>query len=136
MSDLFLPQPCSVFIDLDGTILTQTGDASHQLTSDIELLPGVKERFNEWSSLGYSITLTTARKESSRQITEEQLRKNGLFWDNLIMNLTSGQRVLINDLKPGREHIPTAIAINLIRNEGITGKAIEEAIIKQKLTFC
>jgi hypothetical protein len=35
------------------------------------------------------------------------------------MGLGIGPRVIINDLKPGREDIPMAEAINLRRNEGV-----------------
>jgi hypothetical protein len=52
-----------------------------------------------------------------RKITESQLSEIGIFYDYLIMGITSGPRVLINDKKPDNEM--TAFSFNLIRNEGI-----------------
>jgi hypothetical protein len=52
-----------------------------------------------------------------RKATEEQLARLGVFYDQLIMGIGGGDRILINDNKPdGRE---TAFAINLERNKGI-----------------
>ena len=82
-----------------------------------ELLPGVREKFNQWDSQGHKIILMTARKESARDITETHLMELGLCWDHLIMGATSGQRVLIND-KLNVSHRDRAIGINVITNEG------------------
>ena len=48
----------------------------------------------------------------------EQLKEAGVFYDQLIMGLGGGERILINDLKPDSDN-PTAHAINLIRNKGV-----------------
>jgi len=50
-------------------------------------------------------------------MTEQQLKSLGLCWDHLIMGVTSGQRVLIND-KLNINHPNRAEAINVITNEG------------------
>ena len=50
-------------------------------------------------------------------MTESHLRMLGLCWDTLIMGVTSGQRVLIND-KLNVAHPDRAIGINVITNEG------------------
>ena len=39
----------------------------------------------------------TARKESARIKTEEDLQKLGIPYDKLVMGVTSGKRVIIND---------------------------------------
>lgn len=109
----------TIFIDIDGVILLQDGNATHQITNT-NILPGVLDKFNEWCGKSLKIVLTTARKESSRQITEAQLHSVGLFWDHLIMGLGTGRRFLINDLKPNNP-MTTAIAVNLERNKGMEG---------------
>ena len=50
-------------------------------------------------------------------MTESHLRMLGLCWDQLIMGVTSGQRVLIND-KLNISHPDRAIGINVITNGG------------------
>ena len=80
------------------------------------------EKLEEWDKKDYNIILLTGRRESMRKLTEDSLRSLGIFYDKLIMGVGGGQRVLINDLKPNKndENNPTAIAINLERNIGIS----------------
>jgi hypothetical protein len=110
--------PKTIICDIDGCILKHMGNLYKiQIESPI-LLNGVKEKFDEWEKKAYKIILLTGRKESMREITEIQLKSQGLFWDVLIMGATRGQRVLINDLKPSCD-TPTAYAVNLQRDQGL-----------------
>ena len=72
----------------------------------------------EWDAKGYNIILITGRRESQRQKTEKQLDLFGIFYDQLIMGVGGGDRVIINDRKPNSDR-DTAYAINLNRNEGV-----------------
>ena len=90
----------------------------HLIDGEDLYLEGARETFTEWDRKGYRIILTTGRRESVRDQTEEQLNKVGIFYDCLIMGISGGTRVLINDHKPDKTD-PTAIAINLERNEGV-----------------
>lgn len=109
----------TLFIDIDGTLCKHKGNLSEMFTSEMEILPGVLEKFNEWDAKGYKIILTTGRKECLRKITEEQLLKNGIFFDQLVMGLTRGERILINDIKPNHD-MTVARAIQIKRDEGIS----------------
>ena len=111
-------RPNTIFCDIDGTLVKHNGDICSQHLGDPILLKGVKEKFQEWDRKGYKIFLTTGRRESVRRDTEIQLSNAGIFYDQLIMGVGGGARVLINDRKPNGEH-DTAVAINLIRNEGL-----------------
>ena len=86
---------------------------------ELLILPIVKDRFNEWDAKGYNIILVSGRRESDRKITEEQLAYHGLFYDQLILGIGGGMRVLINDLKPTSSET-TAYAIEIPRNRGLT----------------
>jgi len=108
----------TIFLDIDGCILKHQGGMSDIILSEVKILPGVKEKFSEWDASGYKIILTTGRRESSRELTEKQLRQFGLFWDHLIMGCNRGQRILINDIKPNSEQL-MAISINLKRDIGL-----------------
>ena len=118
-----MSRPKTIICDIDGTLVSHVTTPSHMFedTTRIELLPGVKEKFDEWDSKCYKIILLTGRKESMREQTVCQLRDLGIFYDQLIMGAGGGARVLINDLKPKENHPdnPTAISINLNRNEGL-----------------
>jgi len=104
-------------VDLDGCVLQHYGRGPSYQWKTCVLLDGVKEQFDRWEMDGHCVVLMTARKECCRADLEETLRAHGLFWDRLVMGVTSGERVLINDSKPGYE--PSARAVTLERNRGL-----------------
>ena len=87
--------------------------------NEAEILPGVVEKINQWDSQGHKIIFVTARKESTRDITEYQLQSFGLAWDQLVMGVGGGERYLIND-KLERNDVDRAVGINAITNQGFT----------------
>jgi|688.fasta_scaffold87866_5 NDP-sugar pyrophosphorylase family protein len=115
--EFFTEKPKTIFCDIDGTILVHSHKYSDVVKNDPVVLKGVIDKFNEWDSYGHKIILCTARKESSREITEKQLKSLGLCWDLLIMGITSGVRVLIND-KLNKFDNDRAISVNLTTNDG------------------
>ena len=120
-------KPKTIFCDIDGTLTYHVHRFSDLLDTTPILLDGVREKFNQWDSQGHKIILCTARKESAREMTEQQLKSLGLCWDHLIMGVTSGQRVLIND-KLNINHPNRANSVNVITNEGfknINWKSLE-----------
>lgn len=107
------------FVDIDGTLIEHIDNFS-EITNYkvIKALPGAKEVTAKWHCEGHMIILTTARPESLRKITEEQLSAVGVIYDMLIMGIGQGKRILINDHQFDKPH--KAIAHNVIRNvEGI-----------------
>jgi len=113
-----MSRPKTIFCDIDGTLIKHfTPDITSKENFIPSILEGTLDKFNEWDKKGYKIILVTARRESMRKITEKQLSEIGIFYDYLIMGISSGPRVLINDMKPDNEI--TAFSFNLVRNEGI-----------------
>lgn len=110
-------KPKTLLIDIDGTVLKHMHSISDVYANDAEVLPGVIEKINSWDSNGHKIIFITARKESTREVTEQQLRKFGIAWDQLIMGAGGGERYLLND-KLGKEDRDRAVGINLITDEG------------------
>lgn len=119
---MYETNPCkTIFLDIDGTLIPHNKPIAFQhvtKTYPDSALPGVVAKLQEWEGKGYRIILTTGRRECWRDWTTKQLGDLGIWYDQLIMGLGSGVRVLVNDLKPGRDD-PTAVAINLPRNQGI-----------------
>ena len=112
----------TIFCDIDGTLFVHNGNVTNQILKEtLELLPNSLEAINHWEKLGYNIILTTGRKESCRQITEKQLNNAGIHYDQLIMGIGGGVRVLINDKKDQKNQNDnnTAYSINVVRNKGI-----------------
>lgn len=110
-------KPKTIFCDLDGTVLKHLHRFSDLPNTEPKLLPGVIEKINQWDSLGHKIIFVTARKESAREMTEKHLKSLGLCWDQLIMGVTSGHRVLIND-KLNKNHPNRSHSINVITDTG------------------
>lgn len=117
IKEYYTEKPKTIFCDIDGTILKHSHKFSDLLSTDPQVLDGVLNKFNEWDSKGYKVILTTARKESARAMTEKHLSDLGLSWDVLLMGMTSGTRVLIND-KLMLEDSDRAIAVNVITDLG------------------
>jgi len=114
----------AIFCDIDGTILKHQGTTNGVITKNPQLLDGVLERFDHWDERGYCIVLVTGRRESLREITENQLRSFGLFWDYLIMGLGPGDRLLVGDNTP--EGRITNFALSLERDKGFNQKDFEK----------
>jgi len=117
----------TIFCDIDGTILKHKGDIYKNILEPPEILNGVIDKFKEWDKNNYKIILITGRKEGHRERTREQLKILGINYDELIMGLPNGDRIIINDKKDrGIEN--TAYSYNIVRNNGINN--IDFDIIK------
>ena len=138
-----VPAPKTIFCDIDGTLIFHTGDVIQNLDGGCggnginRCLKMVLEQLKTWERLNYKIILTTGRRESMRKKTEELLSELGIFYDSLIMGITNGDRVLIND-KKNRGVRNTAYAINLVRNGGMEHLDLTSSCITvpDKYLFC
>jgi phosphoglycolate phosphatase-like HAD superfamily hydrolase len=107
----------TIFCDIDGVLVNHSGDVTEAF--DAKVLPGVVETVREWDKKGYRIILVSGRRESMRAGTEEQLIGMGIIFDQLILGIGGGNRILINDMKLNKTD-PTCFAYNLVRNEGLS----------------
>ena len=115
-------KPKTIICDIDGVLLEHRNQGlSSQLYSSP--LENTIDKLTEWDSKGYNIILITGRRESMRENTEKQLGSLGIFYDQLVMGVGGGDRIVINDRKPNSER-DTAYAINLNRNEGVNNVEI------------
>ena len=109
----------TIFCDLDGTLVKHCNPVEIQNPNlELEVLKGTHEKLRDWDNKGYTIIITTGRKESARPATVKQLQRAGILYDALIMGFGGGERILINDRKT--DGTPTALAINLPRNSGVS----------------
>ena len=105
------PLPHTWFIDLDGTMLSHNG----HLTGDDVILPGVNELWNTIPEDDY-IVITSGREEKYLESTLDFLKKHNLRFNAALFGLPLGERIIINDIKPGG--LKTAISWNVERNKG------------------
>jgi NDP-sugar pyrophosphorylase family protein len=124
ISEFNTNKPKTLFLDIDGTLLKHQHTISDVYIQPAEILPGVVKKINEWDSQGHTIILVTARKESTRELTEQQLRQFGLAWNSLIMGVGGGCRYLVND-KLTFNDIDRAVSINVVTNEGFISTSWE-----------
>jgi mannose-6-phosphate isomerase-like protein (cupin superfamily) len=110
--------PKTIFCDIDGTLLKHFGDINTNINNHPVILKNTLNSIHQWEKLNYKIILITGRKESLRKRTEEQLLVVGINYDSLLMGITNGDRVIINDKKPDGVR-NTAYAINVVRNKGL-----------------
>ena len=112
----------TIILDIDGCVIEQRENYMEHLASGykFDLLPGTFDKLKEWESKNYRLILITARKEGARRVTEKMLDSLGVFYDQLIMGVGIGPRVLINDMKPSKPDMIMAEAFNLPRNAGIS----------------
>ena len=100
-------------IDIDGTIFPHNGYLSGELEKPLE---GV-ERFFKNLKPGNFIILLTSRSQNYRISTEKSLAMAGIEYDLLLMDMPTGERILINDAKPSG--LVTAISICINRDDGL-----------------
>ena len=104
-------------LDIDGTLIRHKNNLADMIRGDMDVLDGTVEKLLQWRMGGHYIILTTARPEGVRSSTEKQLHAAGIFYDQLVMGLPTGPRVIVNDIKP--DGMETAHAVNIVRDTGI-----------------
>jgi len=116
ISEYYTKKNNTYFIDLDGTIFTHAHRYSN-LKNSAKLLPGVKETLDELDSRGDTIILVSARKEGARKFTEQILDEHLIPYDQLILGVSQGCRIVVNDiLTPNC--LPRARAVNVQVDKG------------------
>lgn len=96
--------------DLDGTIVRHNG---YKTDGYDTLLEGAKE-FLDGIPMQDVIIIVTSRKEDSRQITMDFLKRMQIRYDHILFGMPYGERILVNDKKISG--LKTAIAVNTDRD--------------------
>ena len=112
----YVRQYKTLFVDLDGTLVKSSGKYTPPYWGETE---GIKENIDFLNRLYDTgkvyIILTTARSSSAKDITLEQLDREGVKYDNIIFDLFHANRTLINDYGISNPY-PTCDAVNIVRN--------------------
>jgi hypothetical protein len=107
----------TIFSDIDGTLIEQV--RFEELDANVvNVLPGVKEKMNEWYEAGHYIVLTTARPEGLRAITKLQMENAGIRYHQLVMGIGREERILINNNSKGEPDNHRALAVPVARDNG------------------
>jgi len=110
------------FVDIDGTLVVYR-KFSELATSKLEPIQDVIDYINHQFDGGAVIIITTARPESYRVYTINELNELGVKYHQLVMECGRGTRVIFNDKDPEQPDIERAVGINFTRNKGF--KSVE-----------
>ena len=115
----------TIFSDIDGTLIEQV--SFEELDPNVvNVLPGVKEKMNEWYNAGHYIVLTTARPENLREVTIHQMAIAGIRYHQLVMGIGREERILINNNSSKDEERNRALAVPVKRDAGFNNSNWEE----------
>jgi hypothetical protein len=107
----------TIFTDIDGTLIEQV-KFEELNPMNVNVLPGVKEKMDEWYEAGHHIVLTTARPWNLELVTKQQMETAGIRYHQLVMGIGRKERYLINNSEKLTPEISRAIGISVKRDEG------------------
>ena len=112
----FRSQYKTLFVDIDGCIVGASSNYMKPFLGETQALKENIEALNNLYDSGkVTVVMTTARFEKYRELTKNQLKREGLKYHKLIMGLPHTKRIVINDFAPSNQD-PSCEAINLPRN--------------------
>lgn len=106
------------FVDIDGTIVKYR-KFSELSESTVTPIQDAIDFVNSYFDSGAIIIITTARPESYREFTENELNTLGVKYHQIVMDCGRGTRVVLNDIDPDKPELPRAVGLNLKRNGGL-----------------
>lgn len=109
-------QYCCLFVDIDGTLVTNSSVHFPPYVGNGESLQNNIDHLNSLRKSGkVKIVLTTSRPNYMRELTIKELDEKGVLYDELITGLPHCKRVIINDFAKSNPY-PSCEAINIPRN--------------------
>ena len=107
----------TIFSDIDGTLIEQVRFEDLD-PNVVNVLPGVRDKMNEWYEAGHHIVLTTARPWNLELITKQQMETAGIRYHQIVMGIGREERILINNNSKGEPDNHRAMAVPVLRDGG------------------
>jgi hypothetical protein len=107
----------TIFSDIDGTLIEQVRFEDLD-PNVVNVLPGVREKMNEWYGAGHHIVLTTARPWHLELVTKQQMETAGIRYHQIVMGIGREERILINNNSKGEPDNHRALAVPVLRDGG------------------
>jgi len=106
----------TVFVDLDGVLVKSSSKHFTPIWGTTDAIQKNVDVINKLYDAGkVTVIITTARTKEFEEVTKNQIKRIGLKYHTILMQIPHAQRLLINDFSQTTPY-PTAIAINLTRN--------------------
>ncbi|HED7555705.1 TPA: hypothetical protein R5627_001208 [Campylobacter jejuni] len=122
-------QFASIFVDIDGVLLKNSDPFFHPIWGETSKIEENVEVLNKLYDSGkVNIILTTQRSMEWKEITEKQLKREGIKYHQIIYNLYHAKAIIINDYANSNPY-KSCDSINLKR-DSIELKAMLEYVFK------
>lgn len=122
----------TLFVDLDGTLVRNSGEYFEPVWGETD---GIKENIEAINRLYESgkvqIIVTTSRKEEARQLTMQQLEREGLRYHQIIFGLNHGKHIVVNDYARSNP-FKSCDSINIARDSADLGELLEALFHNEK----
>ena len=106
----------TLFIDLDGTLVGNSGGYFDPVWGSTKAIKENVAIINRLYRSGkVQIVITTSRREEARQLTLDQLKREGIEYHQIVFGMNHGKRIVINDYAPTNP-FKSCDALNIARN--------------------
>ena len=121
-------QYSTLFIDLDGTLVANSGQYSRPGWGETDGIQANIDAVNALHNTGkVEVIITTSRTEAFRQATLAQLERVGIRYHQIIFGLAHGRRIVINDYA-NTNPFKSCDAINMKRDSDDLREMLEESV--------
>ncbi|GMM10553.1 hypothetical protein I12421_09300 [Campylobacter lari] len=119
-------QFATLFVDIDGTLLENSGQFFSPRWGETKKIKENVDAINKlYDSHKVNIILTTSRTIDYKNITEEQLKKEGVKYHQIIFGLYHSKRIIINDYALSNPY-KSCDSINLKRDSTELANMLED----------
>ncbi len=126
--DRFKRSYATLFIDVDGTLVKNASAHFPPYIGESEILEDNVDIIRTLYSTGkFQIILTTSRPEKFREATINQLKRDHIPYDHLLMGLYHAKRIIINDYSRSNPY-KSCDAINLRRDSEDLREILKESL--------
>lgn len=118
----------TLFVDLDGVLINNSGQYFAPLWGTASAIKENAGIINKLYNTGkVKIILTTARKETYRELTIKQLQKEGICYHQIIFDIFHSKRIIINDYSKTNP-FKSCDAINIKRDSSDLREMLEDSL--------
>ena len=115
----------TLFVNLDGTLVRNSGEYFEPLWGSTE---GIKENIEAINRLYDSgkvqIIITSSRKEEARELTLQQLKREGVRYHQILSGLNHGKQIVVNDYARSNP-FKSCDAVNIARDSADLNEMLE-----------
>lgn len=126
--DRFKRSYATLFLDIDGTLVKNSSSHFPPYIGNTDPLEENTSIIRKLSESGkFQIILTTSRPEKYRQETINQMKREGIPFNHLIMGLYHAKRIIINDYSKSNPY-KSCDSINLKRDSNDLKEILRESL--------